>query len=100
MSRHLCLGDLALHDPSKVGLPPVLEGRVGPILERLDEAAAEADCHCGTGQPLRLELLQVVQQVRTRASEDQWMVAPGYDERLATWCGLTLGRVLQVKVAA
>jgi hypothetical protein len=28
----------------------------------LDEAAAEADGHRGAGQPLRLELLQVVQQ--------------------------------------
>jgi hypothetical protein len=34
------------------------------------------------------------------ASEDRWMVAPGCDERLTTWCGLTLGRVLQVHVAA
>jgi hypothetical protein len=28
----------------------------------LDEAAAEADGHRSAGQPLRLELLQVVQQ--------------------------------------
>jgi hypothetical protein len=35
---------------------------MGPVLERLDEAATEADGHRGTGQPLRLELLQVVQQ--------------------------------------
>jgi hypothetical protein len=28
----------------------------------LDEAAAEVDAHRGTGQPLRLELLQVIQQ--------------------------------------
>jgi hypothetical protein len=28
----------------------------------LEEAAAEADGHRGAGQPLRLELLQVVQQ--------------------------------------
>jgi hypothetical protein len=35
---------------------------VGPVLERLDEAAAEADGHHGVGQPLRLELLQVIQQ--------------------------------------
>jgi hypothetical protein len=28
-SRHFCLGDLALHDPCGVGLPPVLEGSVG-----------------------------------------------------------------------
>jgi hypothetical protein len=33
-----------------------------PVLERLDEAAAEADGHRGAGQPFRLELLQVVQQ--------------------------------------
>jgi hypothetical protein len=31
-------------------------------LERLDEAAAEADGHRATGQPLHLQLLQVVQQ--------------------------------------
>jgi hypothetical protein len=49
-SRHLRLGDLALHDPNRVGLPPVLEGRVGPVLERLDEAAVEADGYRGTGQ--------------------------------------------------
>jgi hypothetical protein len=35
---------------------------MGPVLERLDEATAEADGHRGAGQPLRLELLQVVQQ--------------------------------------
>jgi hypothetical protein len=35
---------------------------MGPVLERLDEAATEADGHHGTRQPLRLELLQVVQQ--------------------------------------
>jgi hypothetical protein len=35
-------------------------------------------------------------RLRTRASEDRWMVAPGCDEWLTTWCGLTLGRVLQV----
>jgi hypothetical protein len=29
--------------------------------------------------------------LRTGASEDRWMVAPGYDELLTTWCGLTLG---------
>jgi hypothetical protein len=38
--------------------------------------------------------------MRTGASEDRWMVAPGYDELLTTWCGLTLGRVLQVQVEA
>jgi hypothetical protein len=38
--------------------------------------------------------------LRTRASEDQWMVTPWCDEWLTTWCGLTLGRVLQVHVAA
>jgi hypothetical protein len=37
--------------------------------------------------------------LRTGASEDWWMVAPGCDEWLKTWCGLTLGRVLQVQVA-
>jgi hypothetical protein len=39
-------------------------------------------------------------RLRTGASEDRWMVAPGCDEWLTTWCGLTLGRVLQVQVAA
>jgi hypothetical protein len=39
-------------------------------------------------------------RLRTGASEDWWMVAPGCDECLTTWCGLTLGRVLQVQVAA
>jgi hypothetical protein len=39
-------------------------------------------------------------RLRTRASEDRWMVAPCCDEWLTTWCGLTLGRVLQVQVAA
>jgi hypothetical protein len=61
MSHHLLLRDLVLHDPSGVGLPLVLEGRVGPILEGLDEAVAEVDDHHGTGQPLRLRLLQAVQ---------------------------------------
>jgi hypothetical protein len=35
-------------------------------------------------------------RLRTRASEDRWMVAPGCDEWLTTWCGLTLGWVLQM----
>jgi hypothetical protein len=35
---------------------------MGPILERLDETAAKADGHRSAGQPLCLELLQVVQQ--------------------------------------
>jgi hypothetical protein len=48
-----------LGDPGWVGLPPILKGRMGPVLERLDEAA-EADGHRGAGQPLRLELLQGV----------------------------------------
>jgi hypothetical protein len=39
-------------------------------------------------------------RLRIGASEDRWMVAPGCDEWLTTWCGLTLGRVLQVQVAA
>jgi hypothetical protein len=39
-------------------------------------------------------------RLRTGASEDWWMVAPGCDEWLTTWCGLTLGRVLQVQVMA
>jgi hypothetical protein len=39
-----------------------IKGRMGTILERLDEEATEADGHIGAGQPLRLELLQVVQQ--------------------------------------
>jgi hypothetical protein len=36
---HLHLGDLALCDPSRVRLPSIFEGRVGPVLERLDETA-------------------------------------------------------------
>jgi hypothetical protein len=40
------------------------------------------------------------EHMRTGASEDRWMVAPGCDEWLTTWCGLTLGRLLQVQVAA
>jgi hypothetical protein len=40
-----------------------------------------------------------VARVRTRATEDRWMVTLGCDECLKTWCGLTLGRVLQVHVA-
>jgi hypothetical protein len=39
-------------------------------------------------------------RLRTGVSEDRWMVAPGCDEWLTTWCGLTLGQVLQVQVAA
>jgi hypothetical protein len=39
-------------------------------------------------------------RLRTSASEDRWMVAPGCDEWLTTWCGVTLGRVLQVQVVA
>jgi hypothetical protein len=39
-------------------------------------------------------------RLRTGASEDRWMVTPLCDEWLTTWCGLTLGRVLQVQVAA
>jgi hypothetical protein len=34
---------------------------MGPILERLDETVAEADGHRDAGQPLCLELLQVIQ---------------------------------------
>jgi hypothetical protein len=60
--HHFCSGDLELHDPSRVGLHPVLEGWVGPVLERLDEVAAEANGHRGTKQPVRLKLLQVDQQ--------------------------------------
>jgi hypothetical protein len=45
-------------------------------------------------------LIQLGQQtLRTGASENRWMVAPGYDEWLTTWCGLTFGYVLQVQVA-
>jgi hypothetical protein len=51
-----------LGDPGWVRLSPVLEGRMGSVLERLDEAAAEADGHRGVGQPFRLELHKVVQQ--------------------------------------
>jgi hypothetical protein len=39
-------------------------------------------------------------RLRTEASEDRWMAAPGCDEWLTTWCGLTLGRVFQVQVVA
>jgi hypothetical protein len=39
-------------------------------------------------------------RLRIRSSEDRWMVAPGCDEWLTMWCGLTLGWVLQVRVAA
>jgi hypothetical protein len=39
-------------------------------------------------------------RLRTGASEDRWMITPGCDEWLTTWCGLTLGRVLQVQVEA
>jgi hypothetical protein len=54
---HLLLGDLALCDPSWVRLPLILEGRVGPVLEMLDEMEAETDGHRGAGQPLCHELL-------------------------------------------
>jgi hypothetical protein len=37
-------------------------------------------------------------RLRTRASKDWWMITPGCDEWLTTWCGLTLGRVLKVQV--
>jgi hypothetical protein len=60
LSRHLRLGDLALHDMGGVGLPLVLEDWVGPFLDGLDEVAAEAYDHRATGQPLCLQLLQVV----------------------------------------
>jgi hypothetical protein len=33
-------------------------------------------------------------------TEDRWMVAPGCDECLTTWCGQTLSRVLQVQIGA
>jgi hypothetical protein len=39
-------------------------------------------------------------EIEDRAPEDRWMVAPSCDELLTTLCGLTLGRVLQVHVAA
>jgi hypothetical protein len=39
-------------------------------------------------------------RLRTGVSEDRWMIAPGCDEWLTTWCWLTLGQVLQVQVAA
>jgi hypothetical protein len=61
-SYHLRLGDLVLRDSGWVGLTIVFKGRIGPVLERLDQAAAETDGHYGAVQPLRLELLQVVQQ--------------------------------------
>jgi hypothetical protein len=43
-------------------LSPVFKGRMGPVPERLDKEVVEADGHRGAGQPLRLELLQIVQQ--------------------------------------
>jgi hypothetical protein len=46
------------------------------------------------------DTIAMVPLMWTGASEDQWMVAPSCDERLTTWCGLSLGRVLQVQVAA
>jgi hypothetical protein len=39
-------------------------------------------------------------RLRTGASEDRWIVAPSCDEWLTMWCGLSLGQVLQVQVAA
>jgi hypothetical protein len=42
----------------------------------------------------------ILRLMRTRASEDQWMVATWCDEWLTMWCELTLGRVLQVQVVA
>jgi hypothetical protein len=42
----------------------------------------------------------LVLPMRIEASEDKWMVAPWCYELLKTWCGLTIGRVLQVQVAA
>jgi hypothetical protein len=46
-----------LCNPGRVRLPPILEGRMGPVLERLDETVTEADGRGGAGQPLRIELL-------------------------------------------
>jgi hypothetical protein len=39
-------------------------------------------------------------RLRTGVSKERWMVAPWCDGWLTTWCGLTLGRVFQVQVAA
>jgi hypothetical protein len=58
--RHLPLGDLALHDPGGVRLPPVLKGRVDPVLDGLNQPTAEAYSNRATGQPLYLQPLQVV----------------------------------------
>jgi hypothetical protein len=53
-----------------------------------------------TIQERQAPMNQSMTHVRTRASEDRWMVAPSYDEWLTTWYGLTLVRVLQVHVVA
>jgi hypothetical protein len=60
--RHLLFGDLALNDPSGVGLAPVLVGRVDLVLDGLNQPTTEADSHRAAGQPLRLQPLQVFQQ--------------------------------------
>jgi hypothetical protein len=39
-------------------------------------------------------------RLRNGASEDRWIVDPWSDEWLTRWCGLTLGWVLKVHVAA
>jgi hypothetical protein len=76
-SHHLRHGDLALCDPGGVGLPPVLEGWLRSVLERLDEAATEADGDHGAGQPIRLELLQVVQQgLQLLGAPERQLVGP------------------------
>lgn len=59
---HLLLGDLAWDDPIGVGLPPVLVGRVYPILIWLLQLLAEADRHNTVGQPHCLQPLKVFQQ--------------------------------------
>jgi hypothetical protein len=45
-----------------VGLSPVLKGRMNPILDGLNQPTAEAYSNSTVGQPLRLQLLLVVQQ--------------------------------------
>jgi hypothetical protein len=83
LGRHLSLRDLALHNPGGVGLPPVLKGRVDLILDGLDEPTAEAYRHCATGQPLRLQLFQVVEQGLLQLSVSAMPV--GWPLRVRNW---------------
>jgi hypothetical protein len=73
------------------------------LTRSVHQALQEKIMKPGTSQDTWWTWLQMGQgpkHLRTGASEDRWMVAPGCDEWLTTWCGLTLGRVLQVHVAA